>query len=212
MNPLTAKRIAAESQVLICRIIGQLVWAHFDLSGLRVYQGVRRFVVDSALPMFCPRCRAEYRPGFSRCSDCDVDLVQEPSELGSRASKSKRYWSSMRPTVIGGLYKESRSTFRWWTRYKRQTGTWPWSSIAIHSMNWGVIFLGGGLLLRWSAEHHLSKWQFLGVLLLVAAPYLVFENWAKRIVKLNHLRNRKRIQLDVGQCGDNSRHKKELEC
>ena len=27
--------------------------------------------------MFCPQCRAEYRPGFSRCSDCDVDLVEE---------------------------------------------------------------------------------------------------------------------------------------
>jgi hypothetical protein len=25
--------------------------------------------------MFCPQCKAEYRDGFSRCSDCDVDLV-----------------------------------------------------------------------------------------------------------------------------------------
>lgn len=28
--------------------------------------------------MFCPQCNAEYRPGFTRCSDCDVDLVQDP--------------------------------------------------------------------------------------------------------------------------------------
>jgi hypothetical protein len=27
--------------------------------------------------MFCPRCKAEYRPGFTRCADCDVDLVWE---------------------------------------------------------------------------------------------------------------------------------------
>lgn len=27
--------------------------------------------------MFCPVCRAEYRPGFTRCTDCDVDLVAE---------------------------------------------------------------------------------------------------------------------------------------
>jgi hypothetical protein len=27
--------------------------------------------------MFCPRCKAEYRKGFTRCSDCDVDLVWE---------------------------------------------------------------------------------------------------------------------------------------
>jgi hypothetical protein len=26
--------------------------------------------------MFCPNCRAEYRPGFARCSDCDVELVE----------------------------------------------------------------------------------------------------------------------------------------
>jgi len=25
--------------------------------------------------MFCPQCKAEYRVGFTRCSDCDVDLV-----------------------------------------------------------------------------------------------------------------------------------------
>jgi len=25
--------------------------------------------------MFCPECRAEYRSGFTRCSDCDVPLV-----------------------------------------------------------------------------------------------------------------------------------------
>jgi hypothetical protein len=26
--------------------------------------------------MFCPNCGAEYRPGFTRCSDCDVELVE----------------------------------------------------------------------------------------------------------------------------------------
>ena len=31
--------------------------------------------------MFCPVCKVEYRSGFSRCTDCDVDLVQElPAE------------------------------------------------------------------------------------------------------------------------------------
>ena len=25
--------------------------------------------------MFCPKCKVEYRPGFTRCSDCEVDLV-----------------------------------------------------------------------------------------------------------------------------------------
>jgi len=30
--------------------------------------------------MFCPDCRAEYRPGFTRCSDCDVALVERLEE------------------------------------------------------------------------------------------------------------------------------------
>ena len=28
--------------------------------------------------MWCPSCGAEYRPGFTHCPDCDVDLVSEP--------------------------------------------------------------------------------------------------------------------------------------
>jgi len=28
--------------------------------------------------MYCPRCGVEYRAGFTRCSDCDADLVWEP--------------------------------------------------------------------------------------------------------------------------------------
>ena len=27
--------------------------------------------------MFCPQCKAEYRVGFTRCSDCDVELVDQ---------------------------------------------------------------------------------------------------------------------------------------
>ncbi len=40
-------------------------------------RAVRRF---SLILMFCPNCRAEYRPGFARCSDCDVPLVEHLDE------------------------------------------------------------------------------------------------------------------------------------
>ena len=29
--------------------------------------------------MFCPQCRAEYREGFFRCTDCDIPLVDQLS-------------------------------------------------------------------------------------------------------------------------------------
>ena len=37
--------------------------------------------------MFCPQCKAEYRQGFTRCADCDVDLVWElpPEALAVRS-------------------------------------------------------------------------------------------------------------------------------
>jgi hypothetical protein len=40
--------------------------------------------------MFCPQCKAEYRQGFTRCHDCDVDLVYElnPQNLNARAEAS----------------------------------------------------------------------------------------------------------------------------
>lgn len=47
--------------------------------------------------MFCPQCRAEYRAGFSRCSDCEVDLVEGPPEPCPSATvpldaERKRVW------------------------------------------------------------------------------------------------------------------------
>ena len=37
--------------------------------------------------MFCPKCTDEFRPGFTHCAKCDVDLVDElPREKESRKS------------------------------------------------------------------------------------------------------------------------------
>ena len=41
--------------------------------------------------MFCPQCKAEYRPGFTHCADCDVDLVWElPKNALARRSSGSR--------------------------------------------------------------------------------------------------------------------------
>jgi hypothetical protein len=34
--------------------------------------------------MFCPVCRDEYRPGFTRCATCDVALVEAPDAAAPR--------------------------------------------------------------------------------------------------------------------------------
>lgn len=37
--------------------------------------------------MFCPKCESEYRPGFSRCADCGVDLVDHlVEEISSKST------------------------------------------------------------------------------------------------------------------------------
>lgn len=40
--------------------------------------------------MVCPQCRAEYRPGFTHCTDCDVDLVDALPEEPEPAGQTNR--------------------------------------------------------------------------------------------------------------------------
>jgi hypothetical protein len=37
--------------------------------------------------MFCPKCRVEYRAGYSRCADCDVDLVERLEKVDRESDK-----------------------------------------------------------------------------------------------------------------------------
>jgi len=44
--------------------------------------------------MFCPECKTEYRPGFTRCSDCGVALVNElPPEAHDDMDDSRVVWT-----------------------------------------------------------------------------------------------------------------------
>jgi hypothetical protein len=41
--------------------------------------------------MYCPQCRAEYVPGFTRCADCDVALVEKlPAAKPARREPARR--------------------------------------------------------------------------------------------------------------------------
>ena len=50
--------------------------------------------------MFCPECKAEYRPGFTRCSDCDVDLVEALPEPSSEAGMKGVTFSEDRESCV----------------------------------------------------------------------------------------------------------------
>lgn len=46
--------------------------------------------------MFCPQCKAEYRQGFARCADCDVDLVYElPHQMRTTVHTTKEAIASL---------------------------------------------------------------------------------------------------------------------
>ena len=106
-----------------------------------------------------------------------------------RRKKQKLYMSPSTRRIVD----EGRKTVHWWAIYKRQTGNWPWFSITIHFLNWVAILFGGAFLVWWTVEHHLPRWQFLGMFLLIGLPYAILENWAKRRVKLNLLRDCRRL-------------------
>src|SRR5258708_36378569 len=95
------------------------------------------------LVMFCPECRAEYRPGFTRCSDCDVDLVYEIPKQDTRVRKRKRGSGTTFPT-LRNIYREGGRTIQWWTSYRHHTGGLAWAFILLPSLYlvWSVIWGG----------------------------------------------------------------------
>ena len=59
--------------------------------------------------MFCPDCKAQYRPGFTRCSDCDVNLVESLEEVHVRSNnpelsdKPELLWTGTDARVQGAI-------------------------------------------------------------------------------------------------------------
>jgi uncharacterized protein with PIN domain len=62
--------------------------------------------------MYCPQCKAEYRQGFTRCADCDVELVENYAEavrhpLAKKVAVGDEYgerlWHGSDPQFYVGL-------------------------------------------------------------------------------------------------------------
>jgi len=60
--------------------------------------------------MFCPKCKVEYRPDFTRCSDCGVDLVDVlPEEDLSSGEALTMLWECDDQTECVGVCRDLRS-------------------------------------------------------------------------------------------------------
>ena len=60
--------------------------------------------------MFCPRCKAEFREGFTRCSDCDIALVERLDDSAPPAFQPSQTNESDFVTVrtVQTLYEEAQ--------------------------------------------------------------------------------------------------------
>jgi hypothetical protein len=57
--------------------------------------------------MFCPSCKADYRPGFTRCSDCDVPLVAEaPDQPSTDTEQLRAVWEGDDQTTCVALCRK----------------------------------------------------------------------------------------------------------
>ena len=150
--------------------------------------------------MFCPQCKAEYRPGFTHCSDCDVDLVHDSAVLSTPKDRPNRLIASLAFPMHRGSIRQfigdCWTTLRGWIAYKRQTGRLPWLSIAAHSANWFAVISGTIFVISYADRFHWSGWRFVGVWVLMAISYCILWYRLKRETKLNQLRTQRRLRRE----------------
>jgi predicted amidophosphoribosyltransferase len=63
--------------------------------------------------MFCPSCKAEFRRGITRCSDCDIELVEAvpkvPSSDSSSGGNLVLLWSGDNLALRASLLEELKA-------------------------------------------------------------------------------------------------------
>jgi hypothetical protein len=80
--------------------------------------------------MFCPLCKAEYRQGFSTCSDCQIPLVATQAEAKAVAvhrlwtGDNRKQFEGILDALLGaGIPLRSRESMK--------SQPWPWISILL---------------------------------------------------------------------------------
>jgi hypothetical protein len=89
--------------------------------------------------------------------------------------------------------KAAAETLRNWSRYKEQTGQWPWMWIAIHILYW-IVTISGLIVVEWRVgRYHLSRWGFAGVFVLIAVPYALLSGVVMGKVKVLQLKRQRAL-------------------
>jgi hypothetical protein len=94
--------------------------------------------------MFCPLCKAEYREGFERCSDCKINLVSTYEE--AQAVKVVQLWEgasvSKLNAIVGFLVDAKIPNLAESSASPNRPGPW-WSKIGVFAIFGLFVRIGG---------------------------------------------------------------------
>lgn len=80
--------------------------------------------------MFCPLCKAEFRQGFTTCSDCHIPLVTTSEEAA--AVEADRLWTGdNRKLMIGILDRLTDAGIAFHAKELPKSSAWPWFSMPL---------------------------------------------------------------------------------
>ena len=77
--------------------------------------------------MFCPLCKAEYRQGFTECSDCHITLVSTQEEADAVKVDQLRIDDRAVVDLLLNALTDAKIPFR--SREVLQSNPWPWISV-----------------------------------------------------------------------------------
>jgi hypothetical protein len=89
--------------------------------------------------MFCPKCKTEYRPGFSTCSDCGADLVEKleskkPERPVKNATGPELLWTGTNPAIRAAILSALDDADIPHHESKREVGPLPGLSQAVFAI------------------------------------------------------------------------------
>ncbi len=80
--------------------------------------------------MFCPLCKAEFRQGFTTCSDCHIGLVATSEE--ATAVAVERLWTGDNRKRMGRILDSlAAAQIPFHSRELLKSSVWPWVSILL---------------------------------------------------------------------------------